>query len=82
MVHEDKVFQLKQYKNFPKRQASDPILEVFDTFEPASTKSQELNRKSREHFYVQDLPHEEVRLTQAQKRMLRSRFGLREYRYS
>lgn len=77
MVNEDKIYKLRQYKNFPKRKNSDPIIQVFDTFEEASEESMDMNRVSKERFYVEEVPHTEIVLTKRQKKFLMEQYGLK-----
>jgi hypothetical protein len=76
MVYEDKIFQVREYKDFPRKMAFDPIARVCDTLEEASIRSIEMNRASHKRYYVQDMPHEDVVVSASLRESLKKRFGL------
>ncbi len=79
MVYEDRVFEIREYDNFPVKQDSDEVVQTFDTLESAQFESMWLNKKAQmgERYYVIDVPHEEVTLTKQQRELLKERFGLK-----
>lgn len=79
MKYEDKKFQVREYDEFPKRQACDDVISTFKTLEEAEFESMYKNRKAKfgERYYVQDLPHEEVVVTEARRLELNKQYGLK-----
>lgn len=76
MVYEDKIFQIREYKEFPKRKGFDPIIRVCDNLEEATIRSMEMNRASVKRYYIQDIPHSEIVLNGPQREALKKKFGL------
>ena len=76
--YEEKIFQVREYDDFPKRKAGDLVIRTFDTLEEAQFESMFLNKKyDTGRFYIQDLPHEEITLTAKQRKLLKEKYGLR-----
>lgn len=75
----DKVYQVKQYKEFPFKKDNDPVMKEFEKIQEARQGQKWFTRRAltNERFYVQDLPHEEVVLTTSQRKLLKEKYGLK-----
>lgn len=69
----EKVYHVKQYKDFPHKRDNDKITKVCKTLEEAQAESVFFNEYDTgfRRYYVMDYPHQEIEATQEQEREYR-----------
>jgi hypothetical protein len=77
---EEKVYQVREYSDFPHRFDSDEVVKEFSNFKEASFYSIGINRKyekdTSRKYYVMDEPHEHKEFTDEQRQILKEKYGL------